>query len=549
MMDRNNNVTIEPALNPGSAADCLSGDLDKGLNACFECCDRHAAADPDRPAIYFEEEGRSSVTTFGDLRARSTAFAGLLTRLGVKPGDCVAALVPRCPELFVAALGAWRIGAIFMPLFTAFGEAAISHRLHQANAALLIVDQAYLQRLEGIANPPPVVEISNLGCARGTTESWAQLIAATPLSEPIAMDPEASFLRMFTSGTTGKPKSLDVPLRALVAFAVYMREGIDLQQTDRFWNLADPGWAYGLYYALIGPLLLGFPTVFSQQPFDPHLAIEIIRRLKITSLAGSPTAFRLLMKSGPDAVRPIKNQLRVVSSAGEPLTPEVSDWFREHLGVNVRDHYGQTELGIVLASHDISEDLSSQPKGSMPISGFRLAVLDEAGSELGPGAAGELAIYRKASPLFWFTGYREQPALSDPYYRTGDLVQWNSEGHILFIGRTDDVITSSGYRIGPFDIESVLVEHAKVLEVGVIGKPDAQRTEIVKAFVVLMPDVDATDDLIEELKLHVRKRLSAHAYPREIEFIERLPRTPSGKLQRNILKQIDNKHRHSGPAG
>ncbi|MBL9071410.1 MAG: AMP-binding protein [Sphingopyxis sp.] len=540
-MDRSDDVIVGPAFAPDSAADCLSGDWDIGLNACFECCDRHAAVDADRPAIYFEDEGRSSVTTFGELRARSTAFAGLLTRLGVQPGDCVAALVPRSPELVVAALGAWRIGAIFMPLFTAFGEAAIGHRLQQANAAVLIVDEAYLSSVEGIDNRPPSILISNFGCSCSTTESWDQMVAAATLSEPIMLDREAPFLRMFTSGTTGKPKSLDVPLRALVAFAVYMREGIDLQQADRFWNLADPGWAYGLYYALIGPLLLGIPTVFSKQAFDPYLAIEIIRRLKITSLAGSPTAFRLLMKAGPDAVRPIRKQLRVVSSAGEPLTPEVSNWFREHLGVDVRDHYGQTELGIVLVSRTMPEDLASQPKGSTPISGFSLAVLDEAGGELGPGAVGELAVHRTASPLFWFAGYRERKALSDSYYRTGDLVQWNSEGGILFIGRTDDVITSSGYRIGPFDVESALAEHAKVLEVGVIGKTDVQRTEIVKAFVVLMPDVDATNDLIEELKQHVRKRLSAHAYPREIEFIDRLPRTPSGKLQRHVLKGVDNK--------
>ncbi len=535
-MDLSNDVTIKMGFDPASAADCLSGEFDKGLNACFECCDRHAAVDADRPAIYFEDVGRSSVTSFGDLRARSTAFAGLLTRMGIQPGDCVAALVPRSPELVVAALGAWRIGAIFMPLFTAFGEAAIEHRLQQANAAVLIVDQTYLQKIEGIDNRPPSISISSVGCAHETTASWDQLIAAAPSSEPLAMKADAPFVRMFTSGTTGKPKSLDVPLRALVAFAVYMREGIDLKITDRFWNLADPGWAYGLYYALIGPLLHGCPTVFSKQAFDPHFTIEIIQRLKITSLAGSPTAFRLLMKAGPDAVRPIKNQLRVISSAGEPLTPDVSDWFREHLGVNIRDHYGQTELGIVLSSHETSEGSSPQPTGSTPISGFRLAVLNEAGSELGPGAAGELAVDCAASPLFWFVGYRERGALSDPYYRTGDLVQWNTRGQILFIGRNDDVITSSGYRIGPFDVESALTEHSKVLEAGVIGKPDAQRTEIIKAFVVLMPDADGTDDLIEELKQHVRKRLSAHAYPREIEFIERLPRTPSGKLQRHLLR-------------
>jgi len=362
------------------------------------------------------------------------------------------------------------------------------------------------------------------------------LCAETRSSELVFIDVQSPFVRMFTSGTTGKPKSLDVPLKGLVSLGSYMQHGIKLTPEDRFWNLADPGWAYGLYYALIGPLLLGMPTLFNSQTFDAQTAIEIIRRRKITSLAGSPTAFRLLMAAGPDAVRPIRNQLRVVSSAGEPLTADVDSWFKEHLGVDIGDHYGQTELGMALVSQSTIESAGNSPAGGIALPGLRLVVLDEAGEEVGTGVAGELAVDREASPMFFFQGYREAPPASGRYYRTGDAVQWESDGSIGFISRIDDVITSSGYRIGPFDVESALVDHPTVVEAGVIGVPDPQRTEIVKAFVVLRAGIEPRDELIKDLQQHVRARLSAHAYPRQIEFVDSLPRTASGKLQRNLLK-------------
>ncbi|HKU13943.1 MAG TPA: AMP-binding protein, partial [Steroidobacteraceae bacterium] len=348
--------------------------------------------------------------------------------------------------------------------------------------------------------------------------------------------PDAPFLRMFTSGTTGAPKSLDVPLKAIAAFVGYMRDAVDLRPEDNFWNLADPGWAYGLYYAVIGPLAMGHETLFVERPFSAERAIEVIRERRITNLAGSPTAFRRIVAAGPDAVKAIRGQLRVVASAGEPLTPEVIRWFKQHLDVTVHDQYGQTELGMVVANHHALKHPVRLGSSGVPSPGYRVVVIDETGRELGPREPGMLAIDRARSPLLWFSGYREVLRKDEPYYRTGDAAEWHEDGSVSFIGRADDVITSSGYRIGPFDVESALAEHPAVLESAVVGKPDPERTEIVKAFVVLKPGFEASPELAETLKQHVKARLSAHAYPRELEFIAELPKTPSGKIQRFLLR-------------
>jgi acetyl-CoA synthetase len=346
-----------------------------------------------------------------------------------------------------------------------------------------------------------------------------------------------AFLMMSTSGTTGLPKCLQVPLRALPSFYIYMRDGLALQPEDRYWNIADPGWAYGLYYAAIGPLLLGHATTFYDGPFTAAATFDLIRRKEITNLAGSPTAFRLLIAAGAAAVG-IKGQLRVVSSAGEPLNPEVIRWFQETLGVPVHDQYGQTELGMLVNNHHGLEHGVRPGTAGYAMPGFRIAVLGENDEILPAGVAGALSVDIANSPLFWFGGYWQQdtPALRNGYYRTGDVVEKSADGCVSFVGRGDDVITSSGYRIGPFDVESALLEHSAVIESAVIGKPDAERTELVKAFVVLAPGHLPTHELAKELSQYVKRRLSAHSYPREIEFVTELPKTPSGKLQRFILR-------------
>ncbi len=348
-------------------------------------------------------------------------------------------------------------------------------------------------------------------------------------------------MMMSTSGTAGLPKGVPVPLYALMAFGAYMREAIGLRSDDIFWNIADPGWAYGLYYAVTGPLQLGMATTLYEGGFTAESTYDIIERLGVTSLAGSPTAFRLLMAEGPEAAKRVKGRLRVVSSAGEPLNPEVIRWFDAYLGAPIYDHYGQTELGMVVNNHHGLEHSVRHGSAGYAMPGYRIAVLDEQSNELGPNQPGILAVDVAKSPLLWFSGYykQETPAIADGYYRTGDTVEFEPDGSISFIGRADDVITSSGYRIGPFDVESALLEHAAVNEAAVVGVPDPQRTEIVKAFVILAPGFEGTHELKDELALHVKKRLSAHSYPREIDFVNELPKTPSGKIQRFLLRKAE----------
>ncbi len=346
------------------------------------------------------------------------------------------------------------------------------------------------------------------------------------------------FLLMFTSGTTGPAKPLEVPLRAIVAFQGYMRDAIDLRPEDNFWNLADPGWAYGLYYAVTGPLSLGHATTFYDGPFSVESCAQVIDKLGITNLAGSPTAYRLLIAAGKAFSAPVKGRLRVVSSAGEPLNPEVIRWFAEELDVTIHDHYGQTELGMVLCNHHGLLHPVHLGSAGFAIPGHRIVVLDAQGNELPAGQPGILAVDREQSPLCWFAGYHGQAtkAFVGKYYLSGDTVELNQDGSISFVGRSDDVITTSGYRVGPFDVESALIEHPAVIEAAVIGKPDPERTELIKAFVVLANGHVGSVELEETLRQHVRQRLYAHAYPREIEFVSELPKTPSGKLQRFILR-------------
>lgn len=525
-----------------TAAAHLHGDLERGLNACVECCDRHASAD----AIaldWIDAGGQHRRFTFAQMQALSARVANLLVAQGVQPGDVVAGLLPRTPELVATILGTWRAGAVYQPLFTAFGPKAIEHRLRMSDARLVVTNVANRAKLDEIAGCPPVATVREPGDAlpERDIDFRTALDVQPDTFEPVLRKGTDLFMMMSTSGTTGLPKGVPVPLRALLAFGAYMRDAVDLREGDRFWNIADPGWAYGLYYAITGPLLLGHATTLYEGGFTVDSTYDVIERLGITSLAGSPTAYRMLMAAGTEAAARVKGKLRVVSSAGEPLNPEVVRWFDAALDAPIYDHYGQTELGMVVNNHHGLAHVVHAGSAGLAMPGYRVAVLDEASRELGPGEPGNLAIDIARSPLLWFHGYWQQdtPAIAGGYYRTGDNVELEPDGTVSFIGRADDVITSSGYRIGPFDVESALIEHPAVSEAAVIGVPDPERTEIVKAFVVLSKGFDGTPALAEELSLHVKRRLSAHAYPRAIDFVDALPKTPSGKIQRFVLRKME----------
>jgi len=524
----------------------LAGDLSRGLNACVECCDRHAS--PGRIALRWRShDGREGELAFGELEERSARFANVLVAHGVEPGNVVAGLMPRVPHLLTVILGAWRAGAVYQPLFTAFGPKAIEHRLAMSGTKLVVTDQANRPKLDEIDKAPPIAVVG--ASRKGDLDFDGELARASPLFEPVMRTGSDGFLMMSTSGTTGAPKGVLVPLEALLTFRVYMTDGIDLRPEDFFWNIADPGWAYGLYYAVTGPLMLGCATTFYDGPFTVESAYRMIADTRITNLAGAPTAFRLLMAAGDEPAKAVKGQLRVVSSAGEPLNPEVIHWFEKALGAPIKDHYGQTELGMVVNNHHRLKHPVHPGSAGLPMPGHRVVVLDRDGRELEPEQPGELSIDMARSPLHFFHGYHQQPtpAISGGYYRTGDDFRQETDGRFTFIGRNDDVITSAGYRIGPFEVESALIEHPAVGEAAAIGKPDPERTEIVKAFVVLRQGYSASDALAEDLRRHVRKRLSAHAYPREIAFVDALPKTASGKIQRFVLREQEGREGGRSP--
>ncbi len=527
-----------------AAAVALHGSLE-AFNVCVECCDRHVGSD--QIALNWEgRDGNSATYSFEQLQALAVRFANVLKAQGVMPGDRVAGLLPRTPELLVTVLATWRLGAVYQPLFTAFGPKAIEHRLAQSAARVVVTDRHNRGKLDEVADCPVIITV---GSAPGSPDISFHDALQEAASEcaPVLLPGDAPFLLMFTSGTTGPAKPLEVPLRAIVAFQGYMRDALDLRPEDRFWNLADPGWAYGLYYAVTGPLALGQATTFYDGPFSVESCCRIIDKHAISNLAGSPTAYRLLIAAGQAFSTPIKGRLRVVSSAGEPLNPEVIRWFDSELGVTIHDHYGQTELGMVLCNHHGLAHPVRAGSAGFAIPGHRIVVLDEQCHELPAGQPGILAVDREQSPLCWFGGYQGLPtkAFVGKYYLSGDTVELNDDGSISFVGRSDDVITTSGYRVGPFDVESALIEHPAVIEAAVVGKPDPERTELIKAFVVLAAGHGPSTELEETLRQHVRRRLYAHAYPREIEFVSELPKTPSGKLQRFILRNQEIARQHA----
>lgn len=517
----------------------LSGSVD-ALNACYECCDRHAKSD--KVALYWiGKDGRKAQYTFKQLEHWSKQFASFLKSQGIKKGDRISGLLPRTPELLITIFAAWRIGAVYQPLFTAFGPKAIEHRVKLAASKLVVTDLGNRSKLDEVEECPSIVTVADQqghGAQEGDFNFWHELNLQSDQCDTVLLTLKDPFLLMFTSGTTGPAKPLEVPLKAMIAFGRYMIDAVGLREDDSFWNIADPGWAYGLYYSITGPLFIGHATIFYEGGFSIESLCQIVKEYQVTNLAGAPTAYRMMMAADPAQMAKLKGQFRVVSSAGEPLNPEVIRWFDQVLAAPIYDHYGQTEVGMVVCNHHGLTHPIHAGSAGFASPGYRVAVVNEQGEELPPDTAGILAVDISQSPMMWFGGYKESrksPFVGN-YYLTGDTAELHADGSMSFVGRSDDVITTSGYRIGPFDVESALLEHDAVVEAAVIGVPDPDKTEIIKAFVILAKNAEASNSLAEELGQYVKKRLSAHAYPRLIEFVSELPKTPSGKIQRFLLR-------------
>ncbi|NJB84365.1 acetyl-CoA synthetase [Lewinella marina] len=518
-------------------------------------CDRHADAANGVVLQYEDATGGGTSCTYSEIRDLSIKFAAVLRGLGVGRGSRVATLLPRTPELLIAALATWRLGAVHLPVFRTFGPEAIQYRLHHGAATVIVTDAKNRPKLKHIQEPGhPVAVVTVQGGQHDLEELpdendipfWRSLHAAKEEIEAVAVSGDDPFILIYTSGTAGAPKGVEVPVKMLAPIEAYMRYGLGLVEADRYWNMADPGWAYGLFYALVGPLLIDQTTLFYNAPFSIQATYRILMKYGVTNLVTSPTVLRMMRTEGfPEGFRKNIN-LRVISCAGEPLGAEAMEWTQTHLGVALHDQYGQTEVGMVVANHQAPPLRQPLRPGSagQALPGFRVVILGEDGTELPAGQSGELAIDTEQSPFFFFRGYLQDPARTAErfteggrYYLTGDTARQDADGYFYFTGRIDDVIKSSGYRIDPHEIERLLISHEAVTEAAVVGKADPVRGQIVKAFVVLRDGHGGSADLRENLQRLVREQLSGHAYPREIEFVDHLPRTPDGQVQRYQLRE------------
>jgi len=532
--------------------------IDDRLNAYMACCGRHVRdGRGDMTALVHEDTaGNVSKMTFAELDKASAQVANLLQSYGVKVGNQVATMLPRTPELLTIVLAIWRIGAVYQPLFTAFGYDSIKYRMDKAGTKVVFTNVDNRGKFEDLADQTKMVLVGGdneipIDDPHWDDDSYIKVMAMQPQTlAPVLLDVDAPFLQMFTSGTVGKSKGVSVSLTALPAFYLYMRYAIDLRDDDNYWNMADPGWAYGLYYAITGPLLLGVTTHFNEAGFDAANTRDFMVRHKITNLASSPTAFRMMKSSGvfdnvnEDAHNDVndhsKLSLRCANSAGETLNTEVVNWVETHLNCQVKDQYGQTETGMTCCAHHALAHESPVGSMGMALPGHTLVVLDDDMNVLPDGEQGQLAVVVSQSPAFYFNGYswNEKQAFADDYYLTGDVVERHSDGSYWFSGRDDDIIITAGYRVGPTDVENTVLEHEAVAESAAVGIPDEVRGHTIKSYVVLKDGIEGTDEIAKEIQNLVRKRLSTHAYPREVEFVSSLPKTPSGKIQRFLLRSL-----------
>ncbi len=532
----------------------------RGLNIAHEAVDRHARGGRgDRTALVcVARDGSVGEVTFAHLAERSNRVANALLGLGVRPGDTVAVLSPRTADLHAAVMGALKMRAVVSPLFAAFGPEPIRQRLELGRARVLVTTRSlYRHKVGQIVDRLPdlehVVTIGDTGpVPAGSVPLEGLLEAVSPEFEIAPTDPGEVALLHFTSGTTGFPKGALHVHEAVVAHHATGRLALDLHDDDVYWCTADPGWVTGMSYGIISPLACGVTSVVDEGDFDAERWYQVLEERAVSVWYTSPTALRMLMKAGGDLARNHDlSSLRFVASVGEPLNPEVVVWADDHLGVPVHDTWWQTETGGVMISNYASMDIRPGSMGR-PLPGVEAAVLvrddrdrvvldGDGQAVVAPdGREGELAL-RPGWPSM-FRGYlgeeeRYRRCFRGGWYLTGDLAKRDTDGYFWFLGRGDDVIKSAGHLIGPFEVESTLLEHPAVAEAGVVGQPDPIAGEVVRAYVSLVPGYAASDELRLELIGFARQRLGAAVAPRDIRFRQDLPHTESGKIVRRALRE------------
>ncbi len=512
-------------------------------------CDHHA---PEALAYRVVDANLRAVDlTYGRLRIESEKFAAALAGLGLGPGDRVATLMGKSVEYLIALMGMWRLGAVHVPIFTAFAPPAIAFRLTSSKAKLVICDAAQQQKLLPGGDMPAELpwQVVSTAAQGGLLPGMLPFAALTAAQSPgwpaAALGGDAPIIQIYTSGTTGSPKGVVVPTKALASFRAYGEFSLGLRQGDFFWNGADPGWAYGLYFGILVSFSTGIPSLLLEAGFDAATTFNILAEYNVTNFTAAPTVYRALRACAEP--HPSITTLRCASSAGEPLTPEVNLWAEGALGVAVHDHYGQTETGMLINNHHHPDLAGPLKPGSMgtPMPGWSIVVLkDQEDTPAADGELGRVAIDWPNSPLAWFAGYADDPqktaeklAGNGRWYLTGDAGSRDEDGYFHFSSRDDDIIIMAGYRISPFEVESVILTHPSVLECAVIATPDATRGEVLEAYAVLQPGEEATPAQERSIQNWVKTRYAAHAFPRQVHFTAALPKTASGKVQRFVLRQ------------
>jgi acetyl-CoA synthetase len=522
----------------------------RGLNIAYEAVDRHVVEGKgDRVALRFLGlDGRIRDETFSDLSRESNRFANALRRLGVGEGERVFALCGRVPALYAAAFGTLKNKSVFCPLFSAFGPEPIFQRLSRGDARVLVTERRLYERKVrpirsrlGSLSHVLLVDSERMGEeALGLDEEMGRSADEYVIPDT---DPEDMALIHFTSGTTGMPKGAIHVHDAVVTHWTTAKYALDLHPEDVFWCTADPGWVTGTSYGVIAPLLLGVTAIVDEGEFDARRWYEILERQKVTVWYTAPTAVRMLMRAGGSP----KDEhdlgfLRFVASVGEPLNPEAVLWGVRALGLPIHDNWWQTETGGILIANYAGMDIEPGSMGK-PLPGIEAAVVHGEGDRIeiveSPGVAGDLAI-RSGWPSM-FRGYlheeeRYRKCFRDGWYITGDLAMKDEDGYFHFVGRADDIIKTSGHMVGPFEVESALMEHPQVAEAGVIGKPDPTIGQLVKAFVVLKPTAAPTEEVRLDILGFARKKLGSAVAPKEVDFVSDLPKTRSGKIMRRLLK-------------
>jgi acetyl-CoA synthetase len=514
-------------------------------NIARACCGRWAA-DRTRFALYWEDEsGATARYSFWDLQQEANRLSNALAALGVRRGDRVAIILPQRPETAAAYIAVFQMGAIALPLSHLFGPDALEYRMEHAEASIAIVEPTTIESLWKVKDKlTHLKHVIGVGGARESgVHSYESLIEkAKSEFQTVDTNAEDPSLIIYTSGTTGPPKGALKPHRIMLGNVpgfVYSHDFFP-QPGDMFWSPADWAWTGGLMDALLPSWLFGIPILGYRGRFDAERAFYLLEKYGVRNSFLFPTALKLMMKAVPAPRDKYRINLRSIMSAGESVGVTVIEWAREHLGVTINEMFGQTEINYVVGNCQAAWPVKPGSIGR-PYPGHEVAVIDDKGVEVPRGDLGEIAIKRNNDPVFFLEYWKNPKATQEKFIGdwgcTGDQGRMDEDGYLWYQGRSDDVIKASGYRIGPAEIESCLVKHPAVANAAVIGKPDATRGQIVKAFIVLQQGFSGDEKLIEEIQAHVRGRLAPYEYPREIEFIDALPMTTTGKVQRKELRK------------